>query len=93
MERFVDGHARPVAGVGGGQAVSIGEPLSNDPIILAPAGRAPEAYLMKTRPGGLEPPTVRFEACYSIQLSYGREGVNLYVTYRCTVAGPGNGPA
>jgi hypothetical protein len=29
------------------------------------------------RPEGLEPPAYRFEACRSIQLSYGRPGFNL----------------
>lgn len=46
--------------------------------LAAPAWRKAEStterkkWKKKTRPEGLEPPTFRFEACHSIQLSYGR---------------------
>ena len=34
------------------------------------------------RPEGLDPPAYRFEACRSIQLSYGRVRVRLYLARR-----------
>ena len=40
------------------------------------------------RPEGFEPPTIRFEVCHSIQLSYGR--ISLYYMLYKNGAGEGN---
>ncbi len=51
---------------------------SCDPAILPSCNSSILPLHVLVRPEGVEPPAYRFEACRSIQLSYGRATVRVY---------------